>query len=199
MRRDIIFFVGAIMMVVLVFKAEASSGGAPLWEKKAKPQQGKTTAVSPSTVPAAAKPGSSAVAPAAPTPEDIRRQRAIINMRRRQIDNTEWEIELIPMSGKGRNKKDVIRFSDRKVILKSLAKEGFTPTNFSLSLRSNKKLVWETMQKKDADIVFFKGEFSSELDSMTGVISFQRLRGTQDFSFRSTAKREVVPEESASE
>jgi len=180
----------AVIIMALAVEAVASSGGAPLWNKTAKPEAQKPKTTAPSGKPSTGAAGSTAAGA-----DDLARQRAFINAKRNQIDNTTWEVELIPISGKGKNKKDVIIFSDKKVSMEGLAKEGFASTNFSLSTRSNKKLVWETMQKKDDDIVYFKGELTPELDSMTGVVSFQRIKtGTQDFTFRSMTKKEAVSE-----
>ncbi len=127
------------------------------------------------------------------TSEELQRRRALISKRKEMLNNTSWEIDMVPLDGKGKQETDVILFYDRKVSTENLARDGFLPTNFTLTLKEDGKTEWETMQSKENEVVFFKGELSEEFDTMSGVISFQKLEGNLDYSFTTTSKRQVTP------
>jgi hypothetical protein len=187
-KKGLVIGVVLLSLVAVSFNVIASSGGVPFGvnkdEKKATPKAGAPAKKIKDT-------GNLQGATGAP----IQIDRSLIARKRKEIDNTEWGVELIPITGKGNRKEDKIIFTNRRVLLKSLDKQGFIPTNFSLNINQSKKLVWETMQKNGEDIVFFKGEVSSDYTKMTGVISFQELRGNRDYSFISTSMKEIVPED----
>jgi len=187
MRR----FLGILVFVVFAgisVNSWASSGGIPIIKeeepKKSQPQ--------PKPQPQA-KPKTKAVAPTISKEElaALRKRSALIAKKKEVLNNTEWDIEMFPLSGKGKSLKDVIVFAENKVSAKSLEDRGFLPTNYTLSITEEGKLIWETMQSKDDEIVFFRGEISPGLESMSGVVSFQKLEGSQDYSFRSTAKKKT--------
>ncbi len=102
---------------------------------------------------------------------------------------------IVPLSGKGKSVEDVVVFSEGKVSTKGLISEGFVPTNYSLNIKDDGKLIWETMQTQGEEMVFFKGEVTPELDKMSGVVSFQKLEGPQNYSFSSSEKREISLDE----
>jgi hypothetical protein len=185
--------VGTVLLglVVISSNAIASSGGVPFGikkdEQKAAPKAGRPVKKG--------KDAGNLQGKSDATPAPIQIDRSLIARKRKEIDNTEWEVQLIPITGKGSRKEDKIIFTNKRVLLKSLDKKGFAPTNFSLNIDQSKKIVWETMQKNEDDIVFFKGEISPDYTKMTGVISFQELRGNRDYSFISTSMKEVVPED----
>ncbi len=194
-KREFVAGIILLSLTVISFNAIASSGGVPFGVKKEEQKKAAPRPPVSAGKPAKEQKTTVEVAPkAVKAPLQVQVDRSLIARKRKEINNTEWEIELIPITGKGKRKEDKIIFSNRKVILKSLAKRGFTPTNFSLNIRSNKKLVWETMQKNDDDIVFFKGEILPDYTKMTGVISFQELRGNKDYSFISSIMREIEPD-----
>jgi len=189
MRR----FLGILVFVVFAgisVNSWTSSGGIPIIKeeepKKSQPQPKSQSQAKP-------KPKTKAVAPTISKKElaALRKRSALIAKKKEVLNNTEWDIEMFPLSGKGKSLKDVIVFAENKVSAKSLEDRGFLPTNYTLSIAEEGKLIWETMQSREDEIVFFRGEISPDLENMSGVISFQRLEGPQDYSFRSTAKRRL--------
>ena len=182
--------------------AQASSGGIPtdIFNKKEAPKTvpAKKTPVK-SAPEKSAQPGTVSPAEAQTpipgavqkSPEDLRREKALVAKKRSLLDNTEWSINMVPLSGKGKGDEDVVVFSQGKVSTKGLIDSGFVPTNYSLNIKEDGKLVWETMQTKGEEIVFFKGEVTPELDKMSGVVSFQQLEGPKNYSFSSSGKKEI--------
>ncbi|UCC96193.1 MAG: hypothetical protein JSW40_05480 [Candidatus Omnitrophota bacterium] len=121
------------------------------------------------------------------------KERDVVGEYRKALNNTEWDIEMTSMSAQGKKVEDTIVFSKGKVFSEGLVSQGFSKTNFTLTPQSTDKVIWETMQTGKDEIVFFRGEISSDLKKMSGVISFQRKGSSEDFSFVSTAKRDVAP------
>ncbi len=197
------FFSVLVLVVLCLFvcgSVLASSGGVPMdWlGKKQAPKETPQGQVKPAPVqkaviqqPSPGKgPSSTAI------PEEVRKQRLLVGRKRKLLNDTEWEVSLIPLDGKGRKKKDLIVFFESKVSTKSLIEQDYQPTNYSVTLKDDDKVVWETMQTgKDGEVVFFKGEVTPEFDKMSGVVSFQKLEGTENYSFISTSVEKVVVEE----
>jgi hypothetical protein len=122
------------------------------------------------------------------------RKRKLIEKKKKSLNNTEWEIEIIPLGG-GRKTKDTVVFKEGKVSLKKLVDKGFPPTNYTLTIQENGSLIWETMQtSKSGKIVFIRGEITSDIKSMHGVISYPKASGSLDYSFRSIEKKVATPD-----
>lgn len=121
-------------------------------------------------------------------------KRALIEQKRKEMDNMEWEIQLNPLSGKGKALPETVIFKNSQVSFTEFGKKGFTPSNFSLKVQEDKILVWETMQSKEkAGVVFWRGEISSDLEKMRGVASYQfGDKKKEDYSFVSTKKRALT-------
>ncbi len=103
-----------------------------------------------------------------------------------RLEGTTWEIELADMSGSSAKKiKDTIRFKDGKVISDNLKDEGFTATDFTVTLKGeeNEIIVWETMQSSEKEgLAFWKGEVRGE--RVRGVLSRHiSERNIKDYSF----------------
>jgi hypothetical protein len=198
MKKVMAVFVVAMLTFGFAVETRASSGGIPIefppkkQEKKpsgtVKPQKAQPQSSVSRQKPATTTPV------AQPVPDDLKRRRALLERKRGLLNNTEWDVAMNPLSGKGKTLKDIIVFSEGKVLARSLLEEGFTPTNYSLHLKDTGAVVWETMQTKGEEVVFFKGELPANMDTMNGVISFQRLEGPQNYSFSSTEKKALTPE-----
>ena len=101
-----------------------------------------------------------------------------------QLDKTTWSAEWAPLSG-GKPKKplkDTLTFEGRKVTSSALAKEGYPPANFTLTVPDEKTVVWETMQMKEGTgVVFWRGERTG--DTMRGIVSKQPENGDAQTSY----------------
>jgi len=121
-------------------------------------------------------------------------KRALIEQKRKEMDNMEWEIQLNPLSGKGKVLPETVIFRNSQVSFIEFGKKGFTPSNFSLKVQEDKILVWETMQSQEkSGVVFWRGEISPDLEKMRGVASYQMSdKKKDDYSFVSTKKRALT-------
>ena len=103
------------------------------------------------------------------------------------LDTTEWDVRLIPISG-GLETTDTLSFISGKFISTKLYNQQFPASNYSLTVHDTGKMVWETMQTGPGAIASWHGEI--EQGSMRGILSLrQEGREPQDFSFTSTGYR----------
>jgi hypothetical protein len=111
-----------------------------------------------------------------------------------QLNNTEWQIDMAPVSGKGKKETEVVTFKDGKVTASNFGKKGFPATNVSLTIQEDGTVIWETMQTSEkAGICFWRGELDKALLTMRGVVSNRIDDKTKfDYSFVSTS-RKVLP------
>ena len=118
------------------------------------------------------------------TPEQ-EKQRTLREQKRAQLNNTQWPAELLAMSGEGKKQKDILSFKDNRFSSEIYAKQGFAATNYTLSVQEDGSIVWETMQTaENGQLVFWRGEISSDMKSMRGVVSKQKAAGeSEDYSF----------------
>ena len=118
-------------------------------------------------------------------------RRALIEKKRRQLDNTSWEIELIPLGGKGKKQIDIITFKNNQVVSANLFKLGFTSTNYTITVKEDGGMVWETMQtSQKGPIAFWRGEIDINMAKMQGILSHHISdKTTQDYSFSSAVKK----------
>lgn len=104
---------------------------------------------------------------------------------KKALNGTKWSIGLIPMEAESSASavKDVLQFEKGKISSENLVAEGYSKSNFSVSLKGP-AIVWETMQTKpDKSVVFWRGELRGE--TMRGVLS-KRPRGkgkAENFNF----------------
>jgi hypothetical protein len=132
-----------------------------------------------------------------PVPTTADARRALIEKKRKLLNNTEWEIELSPLSGKGRKQSDIITFSNNQVSSKDLVRRGFSATNYTLTIQDDGKVVWETMQTSEkSGIAFWRGELDVNIEKMHGILS-HRIddKRTRDYSFVSVSKKAIEPSE----
>ncbi len=125
--------------------------------------------------------------------EAIKAKKAKTQQKLAEIDNTEWQIELSPLSGKGKKEAETVYFKDNKVSFAVYGKKGFPATNFTLTVQEDGMVIWETMQTSEKNgIAFWRGELDQNLQSMRGILSYQIDQKTkQDYFFASTGKKNI--------
>lgn len=151
-----------------------------------------TSGMPPKITPETKKEKTSPSRPTSPrlSKEELKRKklRELIERKKQSLNNTEWGIEITPAKG-GKRSRDKVVFKEGKVSLHKLLKEGFSPTNYTLTIQEDGTLLWETMQTaKGGKIVFIRGEITSDIKAMRGMLSFPEEGGTEDYSFRSISK-----------
>ncbi len=180
------------VLVIILSLCFALSGYCWTWGKK------DTTPAAPAAAPekGLSEAPAAAASPAAPEAKkvDTSKMRELREKKRDELKNTQWDIDVMALSGKGAKQKDIIIFSDNKFSSEEFAKSGFKESNYTLTVQDNGLVVVETMQTNDKEgSIFWRIEFDSSLASCKGVMSRQ-LSGnkTDDYSFVSTAKKPFV-------
>ena len=116
----------------------------------------------------------------------------------KELNNTKWQISLSQITQAEKKDKftDTLRFKDGKVEMESLISQGFSASGFTITVKGDNIIVWETMQTSEKKgLAFWKGEM--EEGRMRGVLSRHFDEKTvKDYSFYSTGK-ETVQEEAA--
>ena len=109
----------------------------------------------------------------------------------REIEGYTWNVELTALGDSKENfiKIDILSFKDNRFISYNLREEGFLRTNYTASIGSNEKVIWETMQtNKKGETASWRGEWDGKI--MTGVLRRRRDDGAvRDFSFASRGER----------
>ena len=124
--------------------------------------------------------------------EAFKSKMVLVGQKKQQLNNTEWQVDLIPLSGKGKKETDTLVFRDNKVALAGYQKKGFPVTNYSINFQNDGTLtIWETMQTSEkSGVVFLRGELDEKMTIMRGVLSHKLDDATtEDFSFVSTSKK----------
>ena len=180
------------VLFVILFSIEciAASGGVPANAPKV---EQKVQEIAPQKVvrpPAPKKQG--------PTEEELKKAKleaerkkakVLVKRKKASLNNTEWDVEIVPIKG-GEKAPDLLMFVDGKISLRTLIEQGFSASNFTLTVKDNGNLIWETMQTAvDGTVAFLRGEVTSDVKSMKGIISYPKGNTTEDFSFRSVDKR----------
>lgn len=107
------------------------------------------------------------------------------------LNGTTWSIELVHI--KANNKKetinDTLSFNDGKVSSAELVKAGYQPSSFSVRLKEDDTIIWETMQKnEDGGEAYWSGRLKDA--KMRGMLSWHvSKRSKKDYSFVSTASQ----------
>lgn len=125
--------------------------------------------------------------------EELKVKRAEVEKKRRELNNTEWQIELTPLSGKGKKESEDIVFKDNQITILGFAKKGFPTTNYTLTIQEDSMIVWETMQtSKESGIAFWRGEMDKGMQNIRGILSHQIDEKTkQDYSFVSINRKNI--------
>lgn len=123
--------------------------------------------------------------------KELKDKRALVAQKMTLLNNTEWQIELSPLSGKGKKETDVVTFKNNQVSLANFGKKGFPATNITLTVQPDGSLIWETMQTSEKNgICFWRGEIDKGVTAMRGVLSHKIDEKTkQDYSITSTSRR----------
>jgi len=123
--------------------------------------------------------------------EKIEKDRLKRQEKRKKLNNTTWTIELAPLGKKGREKKDVLVFKGNRFYSEQSSKDGFSETNYTITVKDDDVVIWETMQTADEGKVnFWRGELTPEMQTMRGIISKQFPDGkSENYSFVSTGKK----------
>jgi len=123
------------------------------------------------------------------------KRREMIENAKEDLNDTTWKIELSQMGSgaKVENISDTVRFTDNEVESEILASEGFPGTSFTISIKDNAAIVWETMQTSEkGGLAFWKGEIKDGV--MRGVLSRHINEKTvKDYSFITVEKgKEII-------
>ncbi|MBU1087198.1 MAG: hypothetical protein KKD05_06725 [Candidatus Omnitrophica bacterium] len=112
---------------------------------------------------------------------------------RSKLDNTSWNTEIFPIAGGGKIQKEALVFSDNKFYAEQFKQNGFMSTNYTLTLKDDGMIIWETMQSADdGQVIFWRGEMNEDMTEMRGVLSKQKSPGeSESFTFISKEKMPV--------
>ena len=125
------------------------------------------------------------------------KKQQMIKDAKESLEGTVWEINLKQMT-QDANKdqfEDTLRFSEGRISSDKLVKKDFTPTNFTVRVKNETNIIWETMQTsadKENGIAFWRGEIRNE-GVMRGVLSWHiKENKIKDYSFRSKVTLEEL-------
>ena len=127
-----------------------------------------------------------------------KKRRERIRAIKKNLNGTTWGITLKPSVTQKRKRsiKDIVTFQNGKIGSKVMVSEGFSPSNFSIRIKREKNVIWETMQTSEKKgLAFWKGEIEDGI--MRGVLSWHVDEKTiKDYTFVSE-KQEValIPKE----
>ena len=202
MRNVMVVLVGLSFIVMLVGDAHASWFGKK--EEGTKGAQGNTQAAV--TVKQEAPKKEQPLQPSAPKTDKAKQEaanakRALVEKKKLALNNTEWQLDLTPMSGTEKKETEVLAFASNQIYFPNFVKRGFPQTNYTLTAGDGGPVVWETMQTSEKNgIAFWRGEVDSEMQTMRGVLSHQLPDGTsKDYSFVTTSKKTIPPPQDKTE
>ena len=94
-----------------------------------------------------------------------------------ELDGTQWVIEITPVNKKSvkNTEKDTLIFKDKKFTSKAYNKKGYALTSYSLSVSEEGTTSFGTMQIKDKETSFWKGEVNGK--KIDGLIHIQHPSG----------------------
>lgn len=106
----------------------------------------------------------------------------------RDLENTEWQIRMVAKHG-GKVQNDTVRFEDGKFISRNYSQKDYPPSDYSLIIEDDNRIVWETAQAgPDGVILSWRGEIKK--GEIEGGLRLGYPDGkTQDFSFVSVSSR----------
>jgi hypothetical protein len=192
-----------VVGLTLIFIAVGlSSARAWFWEQKKESKKTQAPAATQQNKAAPAGKGTSgASAPAAKKPAVVDKAKAdaaqakkeMLAKKRQELNNTEWGIQLNPVSGKGKKETDTAVFQNSEVVFTNFSKKGFPESSYALSVQEDGTLIWETMQTSEkSGINFWRGEVSPDLQSMRGFMNHQiDDKNREEFSFFSSSKKNL--------
>lgn len=136
---------------------------------------------------------------AEPKIEAVKKEQLLKQAAAEKLGNTRWQIKItqIAAAKKKGSLKDALRFLNNKVKSESLSREGFPATSYTLSLKGENIVIWETMQTDaKGNLAFWRGEIEGE--KIQGVLSrHPKDKAATDYSFVSISKETIKEEEAA--
>ncbi|MDD5454119.1 MAG: hypothetical protein PHW62_01275 [Candidatus Ratteibacteria bacterium] len=126
--------------------------------------------------------------------EDMEKQKKLLGAAKIELNNMEWKIKLSPMSGTNATAyEDTLLFVNSKFSSEKLESEKFPISNYTVSLKGEDVIIWETMQTSESGgLAFWRGELEGNV--MRGVLSVRTDEETSmDFSFYSIQRKELEP------
>ncbi len=114
--------------------------------------------------------------------------------RKDQLDNTEWDIKLGSSDKRIKPVTDKLIFKNKMISLESFAKEGFGPTNYTVTVSEDlESATFETMQSGKAGVLFIRGDWTK--DTMQGNINERIDNGkkTLEYFFTSSPMKKITP------
>lgn len=127
--------------------------------------------------------------------EKIQKKQEALKQAQEKINNTVWQVRFMRIGGeKKEGFEDELSFVDNKFGSKKFLEDGFSPTSFTLNLKGENIIIWETMQTDaEGNLALWKGEIEGEF--MRGVLSLQPQKGqVKDYSFVSMSKETIDKE-----
>jgi hypothetical protein len=160
-------------------KKKEAAVEAPATEKA--PSQTKAKAAAPAAAPGIDK----------ALEQELKDKREAVQKKMALLNNSEWQIEMTPLSGKGKKETEIVTFKNNQVALAGFSKKGFPTTNITLTVQADGTVIWETMQTSEkAGICFWRGELDKAMTVMRGVLSHKIDDKTKDdYSFSSISRR----------
>lgn len=132
-----------------------------------------------------------------PTVTQTQKKQELLKQAEEKLNNTAWQAQFTRISAatKKETYKDELEFIDKKFASRKLSKEGFSATSFTLNLKGENIIIWETMQTDaKGNLAFWKGEMEGE--RMRGVLSRQlKDKAAIDYTFVSISKEAITKEE----
>lgn len=106
------------------------------------------------------------------------------------LNGTLWEVEVHPITGidSASTQTDHLEFRNGKVTSQQLVAQGFSPSNYTLTLQHDGTIVWGTMQtSKAGTVVCWRGEWRGQM--MRGILTRQVPgQPVRNFSFVGAAQ-----------
>ncbi|MFH0985983.1 MAG: hypothetical protein V1882_10720 [Candidatus Omnitrophota bacterium] len=103
------------------------------------------------------------------------------------IEGMIWEVEIYTITKDGATHpiKDKIRFNGKSFESYYFSSQGFSPSNYTVKVRENGAITWETMQRNPkGELISWRGDL--EGGRMEGVMNYQTSeKNIQNFSFLS--------------
>lgn len=117
--------------------------------------------------------------------------RKMILEKKGEINGSSWSIRIESQSKKGDLLgEDTLTFQNDKFFSERSSKLGYSPTNYTLTVQEAGPTIWETMQtSKKGEVCFWRGEWKDAV--MTGIISRQLEKGTEEYYFTSSLRKEI--------
>lgn len=121
----------------------------------------------------------------------IDKDRMLREKKKSALNNSQWDVVVTALSGKGLKQNDVLTFYENKFSSDAYSKIGFNASNYTMTLQENGMAVVETMQTSEKEgIIFWRIELDPSVTECRGVLSRQlSTNKTEDYSFVSTSKK----------